>query len=137
MVMSIETGLLNVKLHFKMSSLHYQLPPPDFSKPFKLACGYGLGGVLYEGGHLVAYESRKLSAAELNHHTTEQEMLAVIHSLKVWRCYLEGALEFEVETGHNTFFETAVPILPADTVAGVPLQLPFYLGAYSRCSKCC
>ena len=36
---------------------------PDFSQPFKVvvdACGQGIGGILKQEGHLVAYKSRKL-----------------------------------------------------------------------------
>jgi hypothetical protein len=67
----------------------------------------GLGGVLLQEGHHVAFESRELNDAELTYQTTEKEMLAVVHALQVWRCYLEGA-EFVVYTDHvsNTYFQT-------------------------------
>ena len=40
--------------------------------------------------HPVAFESRKLNAAEQNYPTHERELLAVVHALKVWRHYLLG-----------------------------------------------
>jgi hypothetical protein len=57
----------------------------------------------------VAFESRKLSAAEQNYTVTEQAMLGMVHALKTWRCYLEGS-DFTVVTDHcpNTFFDTQV-----------------------------
>jgi ribosomal protein L31 len=62
---------------------------------------------LLQKGHPIAYESRKLNSAEQNYTTTEREMLAVVHALCVWRCYLEGVY-FEVETDHEcyTFFRS-------------------------------
>jgi hypothetical protein len=68
----------------------------------------GIGAVLLQDNRSIAFKSRKLSDAEKNYHTTEQEMLAVVHALKTWRCYnLEGAT-FTVVTDHvsNTFFDT-------------------------------
>jgi hypothetical protein len=35
-----------------------------------------------------------------NNKKTDRELLAVIHALKVWRCYLEGST-FKVLTDHN------------------------------------
>ncbi len=55
----------------------------------------------------MAFESRKFISAELNYTVTEKEMLGVVHALRVWRCYLEGA-DFTVFTDHvsNTYFQT-------------------------------
>jgi ribosomal protein L31 len=86
------------------------LRTPDESKTYRVvtdASDIGLGGVLLQEGHPIAYESRKLNSAEQNYTTTKREMPAVVHALRVWRCYLEGVY-FEVETDHkcNTFFQS-------------------------------
>ncbi|KAL0539542.1 hypothetical protein IC582_023757 [Cucumis melo] len=60
----------------------------DVTKPFKVeidASDYALGGVLLQNGHLIAYESRKLNAAERRYTVSEKEMLAVVHCLRAWR----------------------------------------------------
>jgi hypothetical protein len=71
------------------------------------ASDLGLGGVLLQEGHPLAFESMKLNDAEVNNQTIEKEMSAVLHALRVWRCYLEG-VKFTVYTDHvsNTYFQT-------------------------------
>ena len=78
---------------------------PDLEKPYELevwtdASDTAVGAVLMQNGHPIAYESRKFSSAERNYHTTDRELVAIIHALRVWRCFLEGA-EFKVKCDHQ------------------------------------
>jgi transposase InsO family protein len=79
---------------------------PVFTKPFTVTCdasGEAISGVLSQPTHdsasVIAYESRKLTAQEKKYAIYELELLAIVHSLKVWRCYLEGQ-QFVVFTDH-------------------------------------
>jgi hypothetical protein len=76
---------------------------PDLSQPFQVitdASDYALGAILIQNGHPIAFESKQMNQAEKNYHTTDKELLAIVHALKIWRCYLEGST-FEVFTDHN------------------------------------
>jgi Reverse transcriptase (RNA-dependent DNA polymerase)/RNase H-like domain found in reverse transcriptase/Retroviral aspartyl protease len=88
------------------------LQSPDFTKPFTVIVdasetNHAIGAVLMQDGHPIAYESKKLSPTEGRYGTTEQELLAAVHAMRVWRCYLEG-VHFTLVTDHmpNTFFNT-------------------------------
>ena len=50
----------------------------------------GLGGVLTQEGHVIAYESRKLKIHENNYATYDLELAVVIHALKMWCHHLIG-----------------------------------------------
>jgi hypothetical protein len=66
------------------------LPPVlimlDLQKGFDIycdACGQGLGCVLMQEGHVIAYASRQLRKHELNYPTHDLELAAVVHALKI------------------------------------------------------
>ena len=81
---------------------------PNFSKPFILdtdASDMGIGVVLSQLNKSnveqpVAYYSRSLSKAERKYAVTRKEMLALIDSLRHYRCYLLGK-KFTVRTDHS------------------------------------
>jgi hypothetical protein len=59
---------------------------PDMEKPFSIYCdasGQGLGCVLMQDGHVVAYASRQLRKHEVHYSTYDLELAVVIHTLKI------------------------------------------------------
>ena len=69
------------------------------------ASDFAVGAVLSQDKgnrpHLVAFESRKMNPAEKNYAAHEKELLAIVHALKKWKVYLEGA-KFQVQTDHQS-----------------------------------
>jgi hypothetical protein len=112
------TSLLEKEREFKWDSkcqdsfnqLKFRLmsPPvlvmPDLQKGFDIdcdACGQGLGCVLMQEGHVIAYVSRQLRKHELNYPTHDLELQAVVHALKIWRHYIMGT-KCQVYTDHKS-----------------------------------
>jgi hypothetical protein len=75
---------------------------PDMEKPFSIYCdafGQGLGWVLMQDGHVVAYASRQLRKHEAHYPTHDLELAAVVYALKILRHYLMGK-RCELYTDH-------------------------------------
>jgi hypothetical protein len=76
----------------------------DLQKGFGIycdACGQGLGCVLMQEGHVIAYGSRQLRKHELNYPTQDLELAVVVHALKIWRHYIMGT-KCRVYTDHKS-----------------------------------
>jgi hypothetical protein len=76
----------------------------DLQKGFDIycdACGQGLGCVLMQEGHVIAYASRQLRKHELNYPTHDLELAAIVHALKIWRHYIIGT-KCQVYTDHKS-----------------------------------
>jgi hypothetical protein len=64
---------------------------PNMEKSFSVYCdasGQGLGCVIMQDDHVVAYASRQLRKHEEHYPTHDLELAAVVHALKIWRHYL-------------------------------------------------
>jgi len=89
---------------------------PDPSKPYVVttdASGFAVGAVLQQDhGHglqPIAYLSKKMLPAERNYPVHEQELLAIVVSLRAWRHYLHGShFHIVVKTDHKSlqYFKT-------------------------------
>jgi hypothetical protein len=91
------------QLKFKLMS-----PPvlvmPDVQKGFNIycdVCRLGLGCVLMQEGHVIAYASRQLRRHELNYPTHDLELATVVHALKIWRHYIMGT-KCKIYTVHKS-----------------------------------
>jgi ribonuclease HI len=76
---------------------------PDMEKPFLIhyyASSQGLGCVLMQDGHVVAYASRQLRKHEEKYLTRNFELAAIVHALKIWRHYITGK-RCEVYSDHK------------------------------------
>ena len=78
--------------------------PPDFTKDFVIYCDasrQGLGCILMQDRHVIAYASRQLHPHEENYPTHDLELAAVVYALKTWRHYLLGK-RCEIYTDHQS-----------------------------------
>lgn len=94
-------------------------PSPDY--PFVIhtdASGGAMGGVLMQdqgkGLQVIAYFSKKLNDAQSRYPVHEQELLALVTALTLWRSYLLGAPRSVAHTDHKalTFFQTQPSLTP-------------------------
>jgi hypothetical protein len=77
---------------------------PSMEKPFSIfydASGQGLGCVLMQDGPVVAYAWWQLRKHEEHYPTPNLELAVVVHTLKIWRCYLTKR-RCELYTDHTS-----------------------------------
>lgn len=75
---------------------------PDFSQPFHIetdASGNGVGTVLFQNGHPLAFLSKPLSPRNLGLSAYEKEYLAILMAVEQWWHYLLQN-EFAIHTDH-------------------------------------
>lgn len=75
---------------------------PDFTKEFVLetdACVVGLGAVLMQEEHPIAYISKVLSKQHLGMSVYNKELVDIVFVVEKWRYYLLGR-HFIIKTDH-------------------------------------
>lgn len=91
---AIKTALVNAPV------LHL----PDFSKQFTVetdACHNGIGAVLMQEGHLIAFLSKALGPQSQGMSTYEKECMVMLMAIKKWRPYLQHQ-EFVIKIDHQS-----------------------------------
>jgi len=77
---------------------------PDFTKPFTIetdACGVGIGAILSQQGHPLAYVSKALGPKNMGLSTYEKEYMAIILAVEQWRSYLQHS-DFTIFTDQKS-----------------------------------
>lgn len=77
---------------------------PNFALPFTVetdACDVGIGAVLSQQGHPVAFVSRALGPRNQGLSVYEKEYLAILLAVQQWRSYLQLG-EFVIRTDHQS-----------------------------------
>jgi hypothetical protein len=105
-VLFIWTPALQTTFHLLKKALVSApvLALPDFSQPFCVftdACQYGVGVVLMQKDHPLAFLSRALGPKNQGMSTYEKEYMAIILAITNWRSYLQLA-EFTIYTDHHS-----------------------------------
>lgn len=75
---------------------------PDFTKPFNIhtdASQHGVGAILMQQSHLLAFLSRVLGPKNQGLSTYEKEYMAILLAVNQWRSYHQLA-EFTIHTDH-------------------------------------
>ena len=106
--MECETSFNQIK---KLLTEAPVLQLPDMNSPYRIetdSSDFAVGAVLLQPDtqnvwHPVAYESKKLSEAERKYPAQERELLAIIHALRTWRCFVDGCpAGYTVVTDHQS-----------------------------------
>jgi len=78
---------------------------PNFTQTFEIECdasNIGIGVVLLQEGHPIAYFSEKLKGSHLNYSTYDKKHYALVRALQNWQHYLFPK-EFMIHSDHESF----------------------------------
>ncbi|XP_038683092.1 uncharacterized protein LOC119983499 [Tripterygium wilfordii] len=96
-----EAAFHHIKQHMTQTPI---LRMPNFEQVFEVACDashVGIGGVLSQGGHPIAFFSEKLNDCRKRYSTYDIELYALVQTIKHWRHYLVYR-EFVLFTDHDS-----------------------------------
>lgn len=80
------------------------LAMPNFSIPFTIEAdtfGYGLGAVLLQNGHPIAFFSKVLGPRARTHSIYEKELMELVLAVQKWKHFLLGQ-KFEIRTDQQS-----------------------------------
>ena len=110
-----DTAFSTIKeLITKAPVLHYY----DVNKPVTIECDsseVGLGAVITQNGHPIAYASRALTQTERNYAQIEKECLGIVYATERFHQYIIGKENVEIITDHKplvTIFKKSILTSP-------------------------
>jgi hypothetical protein len=94
--------------------------------------------------HLIAFHSQKFTPAEINFEIHDKELVAIVASFKIWRRYLECALEMVIlyTDHHNLEYSMSTKVLNrrqarwAQELAGINFKIIYQPGSQKRKAGC-
>ena len=89
---------------------------PNFDQQFCIetdACATGIGAVLTQGGHPVAFYSKALGVKNQSLSIYEKEFLAIMMAVEKWRAYLQRG-PFIIKTDHQSLCQLEDQVLTTD-----------------------
>jgi hypothetical protein len=89
---------------------------PDFNKQFTIetdACATGVGAVLAQEGHPIAFYSKALGVNNQKLSIYEKEFLAVMMAVEKWRAYLQRG-PFIIKTHHQSLYQLGDQVLTTE-----------------------